>query len=137
MATIEELRAVMNRALSVSEEEADAAVERVLATEPTADVTPLLNELLVAPGHTSHQLVARALQEVRSPSTIPFVKRAIDGGFGYLDYTCSEPEVLAKWFSWILASIGTPESIDLIRSYSASKEAWLREEMCYRLKRVS
>ncbi len=61
----------------------------VLSAEPQGEMTDLLNELLIAPGHQSHQQVARALQKLGSPSTIPFVKRAIDGGSDHLDYTCS------------------------------------------------
>lgn len=104
--------------------------DTLVINDKTIDV---LNELLVISGHYLHQQIAKTLQDVKSPSTIPFVKRALDSGFGYLEYTCSEPQVIAKWFSWILFEIGTDASINLMEQYANSSNEAIRSEMVYRL----
>ena len=79
----------------------------------------LLNELLVDPNHRRHQQIAKTLQDhVPSPMTVPFVRKALETNFDYLDYTCSDANVIAKWFSWLLYAIGTDEAIDLMKEYS-------------------
>lgn len=97
----------------------------------------LLNELLVSPKHYLHQMIAMTLQQIKSPSTIPFVKMALDSNFDYLEYTCSDHEVIAKWFSWILFSINTKEAISLIEEYSKCSNEGIRNEMRYRLRKVN
>ena len=96
----------------------------------------VLNRLLVMPGHQQHQLVARALQSLRDPSTVPFACSVLDNGFGPLAYTCSEDETIAKWFSWLLHDIGTPEAIAAIKRYARSSNAGIAAEMQYRLARM-
>ena len=94
-----------------------------------------LNELLINPNHSSHQQIAKALQEVASPTTVPFVKKALESNFDYLAYPCSHSGVIAKWFSWLLYSIGTEEAIDLMKTYAQSADEGIRNEMLYRLKK--
>lgn len=97
----------------------------------------ILNELLINPNHRSHQLIAKTLQdEAPSPSTVPFVRKALESNFDYLEYTCSDSDAIAKWFSWLLYSIGTTEAIDLMKEYSNSSDEGIRNEMLYRLKKV-
>jgi len=96
----------------------------------------LLNELLIYPHHDQHQLIAKILQEQKHPSTLPFVQQALDSGFDYLKYTGSDDRVIAKWFSWILAEINTPVSIEMLQQYSASPNEGIRTEMKYRLKQI-
>lgn len=101
-----------------------------------AQFVDLLNELLINPNHQSHQQIAKALQDIKSPTTIPFVKKALDTNFDYLGYTCSDSEIIAKWFSWVLSSIGTKDAFDMIKEYSNSNNEGIRKEMQYRLKRL-
>ncbi len=54
-----------------------------------------------------------------------------------LEYTCSEPGVIAKWFSHALADINTPESIALIKEIATSGKPEVAEEMAYRLRRLN
>ena len=93
----------------------------------------VLNELLINPNHIRHQEIVMILQHVKSPSTVPFAKKALETNFDYLQYTCSDSDAIAKWFSHLLASIGTPEAIALIEEYSNSPEDGVRNEMLYRL----
>jgi hypothetical protein len=96
----------------------------------------LLNELLINPNHRSHQLIAKSLQDAApSPSTVPFIRKALESNFDYLAYTCSETSAIAKWFSWLLCAIGTKEAIELMREYSNSADESIASEMQYRLKR--
>jgi hypothetical protein len=62
----------------------------------TQEELDFLNELLLNPQHRSHQVVARILQQIKSPSSLPFVRQALDTHFDYLAYTCSEPRVIAQ-----------------------------------------
>lgn len=96
----------------------------------------ILNDLLIEPGHRQHQLIARILQSAKDPSTIPFIRKALESNFDYLQYTCSEPEVIAKWFSWLLSSIGTEEAISLMEEYTKCPNEGISSEMKYRLAKI-
>ncbi len=97
----------------------------------------LLNELLINPNHTSHQQIAKTLQDdAPSPTTVSFVRKALETNFDYLKYTCSNSDAIAKWFSWLLFSIGTTDAIDLMKEYSNSPDKGIADEMKYRLNRA-
>lgn len=96
----------------------------------------ILNELLINPNHRKHQQIAKGLQDSPSPTTVPYIRKALESNFDYLEYTCSESNAIAKWFSWLLYSIGTPEAIELMKEYSNSNDEGIRNEMLYRLKKV-
>ena len=131
------LRAEISQALDFDSDDAlDDAAQLVLSSR-NDHVLELLNELLVTPGHRQHQSIAKRLQDFGDPSTIPFVRRALEMGLGHLAYTCSEPEVIGKWYSWLLVDIGTPEAIETIREYAASDFEPLASAMRYRLGQVA
>lgn len=96
----------------------------------------LLNRLLLVPHHWSHQEVTRSLQLIASPSSIPFIRAALETDFHYLDYTASEPGAIAKWFSWALCAIGTPEAIQTIRDFTQQGRKGIRRQMRYRLRKM-
>ena len=97
----------------------------------------LLNELLVNPNHTQHQYIAKALQDdVKSPSSIPFIEKALATHFDYLAYTCSDSGVIAKWFSWLLYEIGTPEAIAIMQRHGDDPDEGIGNEMKHRLAKV-
>ncbi|HEY0744453.1 MAG TPA: hypothetical protein VGD40_23465 [Chryseosolibacter sp.] len=100
------------------------------ADDRFADV---LNELLINRNHRSHQVVAKTIQDIKSPSSVPFIRQALQSNFDYLEYTCSESDAIAKWFSWALYSIGTNDAIELMKEYSKSDNQGIRDEMIYRL----
>lgn len=102
----------------------------ILDREVKADT---LNRLLVMPGHEHHQAVTWEIQQLGSPSSIPYIRQILDSKFETLQYTCSDQDVIAKWFSHALASINTPESIELIRVHAKSDDPGIAEEMRYRL----
>lgn len=97
----------------------------------------VLNLLLLMPGHRSHQEVTFEIQRTRSPSSVPFIRQRLQAGFADLDYTCSEPQTIAKWFSHALAKIGTPDAIAVIEEFSRSADVGVASEMRYRLDRLS
>jgi hypothetical protein len=121
-----------------------ADTDRIQMTIPliwfSADIpnfVDLLNELLINPNHRSHQVIAKNLQDfVPSPTTVPFVRKALEAKFDYLEYTCSDLDVIAKWFSWLLFSIGTDEAINLMKEYSNSTVEEIANEMRYRLNKI-
>ncbi len=94
----------------------------------------LLNRLLLVPHHWSHQAITQNIQDIAHPSSIPFIKKVLESNFEYLDYTGSESAAIAKWFSWALASIGTPEAIDVLKEFSHSSNKGIAQEMQYRLR---
>lgn len=96
-----------------------------------------LNEVLISPYHTSHQEICMSIQKIGHPSSIPYIKSILQGGFEHLAYTCSEDAAIAKWFSWALFSIGTPEAIQVIEEFTHSENMAIREEMNYRLAKVN
>lgn len=120
-----------------------ADTERIQITIPlvwlSADISKfidLLNELLINPNHRSHQIIAKSLQDdAPSPTTVPFVRKALETNFDYLEYTCSDSAAIAKWFSWLLYSIGTDEAINLMKEYSNATDEGIANEMRYRLKK--
>jgi hypothetical protein len=65
------------------------------------------------------------------------VRKVLENNFDYLQYTCSESSTIAKWFSWLLYSIGTKEAIELMREYSNSEDEGIANEMRYRLKKMN
>ncbi len=97
----------------------------------------IFNNLLVMRGHELHQEVTREIQLLRSPASVPYIRRVLEDGFQMFEYTCSEPGVIAKWFSHALADINTPESIAVIEEFAKSGEPEVAEEMAYRLRRVN
>jgi hypothetical protein len=94
----------------------------------------VLHHLLVMPGHEFHQHVTMEIQQMKSPSSILYIRAVLADGFAFLAYTCSEDEAIAKWFSHALASIGTPEAIALIKEFAATGNAGVAREMSYRLR---
>ena len=111
------------------------AMTRVVEdSEVKADI---LNSLLVTPGHELHQEVTMEIQRLKSPSSVPYIRSVLEGGFGFLVYTGSDDEVIAKWFSHALAKIGTVEAIEVIKEFCADDNAGIAEEMSYRLKKIA
>lgn len=102
---------------------------------PDAKAT-ILNTLLLIPGHSFHQEVAREIQQLGHPSSISIIDKILSDGFGIFEYTCSEDAVIAKWFSHALADIGTNEAIQVIQKYASSSNQGVANEMQYRLKRM-
>jgi hypothetical protein len=95
-----------------------------------------LNHLLVMPEHQIHQEVTMEIQALKHPSSVPYIRSMLESEFRILDYSCSEPEAIAKWFSHALASINTPEAIAVIQEYVQSRCAAVASEMAYRLSQI-
>lgn len=127
------LRALREAIEAQRGEELDSLLEELdLQTLPVA----LLNELLVMPGHQQHQQVAFALQWLGDPSTLPYAARALAMGFDHLQYTASENDVIAKWFSWLLAGIEAPGADALLQQYACSDDPDIAAEMRYRISKL-
>jgi hypothetical protein len=113
------------------------AISLISFSSNVSQFVDLLNELLINPNHRSHQKIAKMLQDnVPSPTTVPFIKKALETNFDYLDYTFSDSDVIAKWFSWLLYAIGTTEAIQLMKEYSNSKDEGIANEMRNRLNKT-
>jgi hypothetical protein len=118
-------------------DEIDQSIYLMWLSDNVIAFTDLLNELLVNPNHTQHQYIAKALQDyIKSPSSIPFIEKALATHFDYLAYTCSESDVIAKWFSWLLYEIGTPEALAVMQRYADDPDEGIGNEMKHRLAKV-
>lgn len=128
---------VRNAIQNADPDEIDQSIHLMWLSENLSAFTDLLNELLVNKNHTQHQYIAKALQDdIKSPSSIPFIEKALATHFDYLAYTCSDSGVIAKWFSWLLYEIGTPEALAVMERYAEDPDEGIRNEMRYRLRRV-
>jgi hypothetical protein len=112
------------------------AVSLIRLSGPDKQFINILNELLINPNHRSHQFITKTIQEIKSPSSIPFIRHALKSNFDYLNYTGSDSAAIAKWFSWALYSIGTMDAIELMKEYSNSSDDGIKKEMTYRLSKV-
>jgi len=93
-----------------------------------------LNQLIINPNHWSHQRLVKHLQDdLKYPSSVQYIRKALESNFDYLQYTYSDDGVIAKWFSHALHSIGTKEAIELMKEYSKSANHQIKDEMRYRL----
>jgi HEAT repeat protein len=117
-------------------EELDIAISLIWLSGTDELFIDILNQLLINPNHRSHQFVTRTIQELQSPTSVPFIKQVLESNFSYLTYTCSDSDAIAKWFSWALYEIGTKDAIKLMKEYSKSPDEGIRKEMIYRLKKV-
>lgn len=122
---------------TANSEEIEVTILLIWVSDDISTYVDLLNELLINPNHRRHQLIAKTLQDhAPHPSTVPFVRKALESDFDYLQYTCSEPRVIAKWFSWLLYSIGNKEAIWLMKEFSSSNNRAIAKEMSYRLRNI-
>lgn len=130
---------LIERAMQSEDAEAlsDAIFLVLRAEEPTAFIDTL-NELIISPQHRSHQMLVKMLQDhLPSPKSIPYIRRALASNFDYLEYTGSDSDAIAKWFSWLLYAIGTEEAIEEMRAFSYSADEGIAQEMRYRLQKIS
>lgn len=127
------------RKLIVSENwnDLDSAINLIWASQKQEQFLDLFNELLITPNHRQHQVITMKIQKIGSPTSIPFIQKALESGFDYLEYTASESAAIAKWFSWALFEIGTQEAIDLMKKHTKSADEGIRNEMLYRLGKVN
>lgn len=132
------VRTEMKNAIATSDpDEIQMTLNLIWLSDSISKYVDILNELLIDPNHRSHQEIAKTLQDYApSPTTVSYVRKALETNFDYLEYTCADSHTIAKWFSWLLFSIGTTEAIDLMKEYSNSSDEGIRNEMCYRLKKV-
>ncbi|QED27228.1 hypothetical protein FRD01_08225 [Microvenator marinus] len=113
-------------------EDTDDAIDDLLAST-IDEFIDIKNQLLISPDHQRHQAVARGLQRIGHPDSIPYIETVFEQGFDFLAYTCSDHDVIAKWFSWLLFDIGTPEARALLVKLSNSQNPDIAREMTYRL----
>lgn len=128
-----ELKQAIN---SKDEEKIERAISLIWIYNNDKQFIDELNLLLLDTNHKSHQVITKTIQDLRNPISIPFIKKALESNFNYLEYTCSESAVIAKWFSWALFSIGTEEAIEIIKKYTKAEDKGIRNEMIYRLNKV-
>ena len=96
----------------------------------------ILNVLVNQPNHRFHQGIVFAVQQLKHPSSVPYLRQALENGFEMYKYTCSEDTAITKWFSHALYRIGTDEAIQVIKDFTVSDNAMIADEMKYRLSKI-
>ncbi len=96
----------------------------------------LLNELVLDKSHNQHQYIVLKIQKTADPSSVPYLRQALENGFAIYQYTCSDDDTIAKWFSHALYSIGTAEAIRGIKDFAVSENELIAKEMQYRLSKI-
>jgi hypothetical protein len=115
-----------------------AAIFDIACTISDSDVrAEALSKLLVMPGHGHHQEITREIQLARYAYSVPYIRQMLESRFIFLQYTCSEHGVIAKWFGHALADIGTTEALAMIEEFTRSDDPEIADEMKYRLERLA
>jgi hypothetical protein len=114
----------------------DSFITELLLKQDLSGYVDLLNQLLLVPFHYHHQSVTKALQNIKSQSSVYFIGKVLETNFSYLEYSGSDSDAIAKWFSWALFSIGNQDAIDLMKKYASSTDEGIRNEMRYRLSKL-
>ena len=117
----------LNKAVSASErKKTEAVVDAVFQIEDESLRAEVLNEMLVIKEHCKHQEITRELQNIGHPSSVKYIDLMLKDGFEHLAYNGSESDVIAKWFSHALKSIGTEDAIAVIAKYSQSNDKGMK-----------
>lgn len=119
-----------------NQEELDSAIDDILDKTDCSNYVDILNELLLVPFHYKHQYIARAIQDLKTPSSVPYIRKILESEFKGIPYNGSDSYGMAKWFSWALYEIGTKEAIDLMKEFANSTDEGIRYEMNYRLNKL-
>ncbi|MFZ6674831.1 hypothetical protein [Undibacterium sp. Xuan67W] len=128
--------AVQDAIANKDEDQIEFLIDATFEIKNNITQVDALNRLLVIKGHHRHQEITKAIQEFGHPSSVNFINDVLTGGFDHLDYSCSDSDVIAKWFSHALFKIGNCEAFDLIRKFSTSQDEGIRNEMQYRLNKI-
>ncbi len=111
----------------------DVIVDAVYEIKNETIQIEALNELLISQAHQKHQEITKSIQDFAHPSSVRYINLVLEAGFEHLEYTCSESDVIAKWFSHALSRIDTVEALDTIKKYTNSTDEGVKREMQYRL----
>lgn len=118
-------------------EKLDVVIEELLQEQNISNYVNLLNDLLLVNFHSKHQYIAMAIQNLKSPSSVPIIDKVLKSKFEAIPYIGSDSYSMAKWFSWALYCIGNEEAIKVIKKHTNSEDEGIREEMLYRLEKVN
>lgn len=59
-------------------EELDDAVSEMIQSENISNYVDLLNDLLLVPFHYQHQYITRVIQDLKTPSSVPFISEVLE-----------------------------------------------------------
>lgn len=108
----------------------------LFAIEKDNNLTDLLNKLLLEPWHREYEELAHSLQGRKSPESIPFLKKAMQNKYEYLESYETGTRQFVNQCGHVLKSIGTDAAINVIKELSESDDPILKDEMLYRLSRI-
>lgn len=133
----EDIEAKVKEAIKKGDlEELNDAVADLLDSNNLVNHIDLLNELLLNSYHLQHQYIAKAIQSLETPSSVPFIDKVLETNFEGIPYTGSDSYSMAKWFSWALSCIRTKEAVEVLVKHAGSKDKGIKYEMRYRLKKM-
>lgn len=103
----------------------------------TEEEVEILNKLLIKQWHTRHEEIIHALQKRKSPTSIPFIKEALQIKFQYLEDYGTGTRQFINQCGHALFSIGTKEAIAVIYEFTKSSNPVLKDEMLYRISKIT
>jgi hypothetical protein len=108
----------------------------LFAFEENNEMIDLINQLILEPWHRSYEELVHNLQRRKRTESIPFLKKAIQNKYEYLEVTGTGTRQFINQCGHALRSIGTQEALDIIRQLSQSKDPIIKDEMLYRISKI-
>ncbi|MCP4135545.1 MAG: hypothetical protein GY754_31540 [bacterium] len=96
----------------------------------------ILHRLLLEKWHTRYEEIIHDLQNKANPISILYIKTAMQEKYEYLESYGTGTRQFINQCGHALWSIGTTESIDVIRELSNSNDPILKDEMLYRIDQI-
>lgn len=99
-----------------------------------SDYVDVFCDLLGADWHTRHEDVARWLQELRDPRSVPALYRGARANFAYRDY--DEVRALTRKCLWALTHIGDDSAVSAIEALAEEEDPVIRRLAEHHLAKV-
>lgn len=96
----------------------------------------ILNQLLLEDWHTKYEDIIHEIQKQKNPSSIPFIKKAIQSKYEYLSSYGTGVREFINQCGHALKNINTKDSINVIYDLSKSSNSVLKDEMLYRISKI-
>lgn len=106
------------------------------AVEENNDLIDLIHQLILEPWHSAYEELAHDLQSRKQPSSVPFLKEAMQKKYEYLESYGTGTRQFINQCGHALWSIGTEEAIATISALSQSDDPVIKDEMKYRLSQI-
>ncbi len=81
-----------------------------------SELVSILNDLLIEDWHEQHENIVTLLEDILSPSSVPFLKSAIEKKYNYLNWDTNKS--FERKCIWTLGKIGTDQAYLVLKECS-------------------